>query len=659
MSGLFPELAAGERADAQPPAPRPPPKAARRVLGSRACVESFARALALPVEVVDVEVIERDKVRVGTRHGDSRRSIFFIHPGERAWKRVAGFGIAVEGAGVEPDLAKALMQFLARYQRATLRSFADRVRAQPESTGPDPVAAEATDARPEGPSTRGAPPTAWNDLPDPGNDRGGADAGPPTHVPSPPPWNDLPGTRDDPEAAARASAARGEDPDPLRLPADIHGALFYNYGSKSGWRTFFEDHDLYRGGCSHIEGRVATVMHREIECTYNRAPDTAWGRGTFGALPDEPRDHPQDEWSMLVDTDLSDRDVIMGGDARLDAAFDAIAAMPVRPDVVLLQSTCVPVVTGDDLEASAERARRKHKLPIAVVGYIEHPHASALVQQLADMRDTPRPDTAALIGMPRIAGVTELREILEEAGVSLLGPMVPDLPAGAMDQLGSASLLVTYDDPHTRHDVARVLARLSHRRAVTPPPPFGPEASRRFCREIAEALGRADDFDRCWDARRPFWAPRWEALVERARGYRVGFVVDRADWRSRVERRVGVPLLDAVRAMGFGVDLYVFVRDGEAVAEPDDAGVRVSPYATPEGLEALLREPGVALVYSELRYDRRLPRTGHASFSLEEFRVGPTGALATLEALLDRCEAPWFRRYGALAGAPFAQGGAR
>jgi len=64
-------------------------------------------------------------------------------------------------------------------------------------------------------------------------------------------------------------------------------------------------------------------------------------------------------------------------------------------------------------------------------------------------------------------------------------------------------------------------------------------------------------------------------------------------------------------------------------------------------------------VYSELRYDRRLPRTGHASFSLEEFRVGPTGALATLEALLDRCEAPWFRRYGALAGAPFAQGGAR
>lgn len=635
MSGLFPELEAGERAAAQPPPPKAAPKAPPRVLGSRACVESFARALALPVEVLDVEVLDHQKVRIGTRWGEGRRAISLVHPSERAWKRVAGFGIAVEGPSLEPELAKALMQFLSRYQRASLRSFADRVRAQPQLTDPESIAAEAAEA------TRTHP------------------EGPQPYVASPPPWNDLPGTRDDPEAAARASAARGEDPDPLRLPADVHGALFYNYGAKSGWRTFFEDHDLYRGGCSHIEGRVATVMHREIECTYNHAPDTAWGRGTFGALPDEPRERPQDEWSMLVDTDLSDRDVIMGGDARLDAAFDAIAAMPVRPDVVLLQSTCVPVVTGDDLEASAERARRKHRLPIAVVGYIEHPHASALVQQLAAMPDAPRPGVAALIGMPRIAGVNELREILEEAGVSLLGPMVPDLPAGAMEQLGGASLLVTYDEPHTRSDVARVLERLAHRRAISPPPPFGPEASRRFCREVAEALGRADEFDRCWDERRAVWASRWEALVERARGYRVGFVIERSDWRSRVDRRFGVPLLEAVRAMGFGVDLFVFARAGEAVADPDDPDVRVRPYATPEALEALLREPGVALVYSELRYDRRIPRTGHASFSLEEFRVGPTGAMATLETLLGRCETPWYRRYGALAGAPFVREGAR
>ncbi len=652
MSGLFPELAAGERAAALPPSPAPPPKTPRRVMGNRACVESFARALALPVEVTEVEVTERDKVRFGTQRGETRRSIFLVHPNERAWKRVAGFGIAVEGAAVEPDLAKALMQFLARYQRASLRSFAERVRAQPEVAEPAPATTEAVDAR-------GAPPAPWNDLPTSPESADARTIEPAPHVPSPPPWNDLPGTRDDPEAAALAAAARGEEADPLRLPADMHGALFYNYGSKSGWRTFFEDHDLYRGGCSHIEGRVATVMHREIECTYNRAPDTAWGRGTFGALPDEHRERPQEEWSMLVDTDLGDRDVIMGGDARLDAALDAIAAMPVRPDVVLLQSTCVPVVTGDDLEASAERARKKHRLPITVVGYIEHPHASALVQQLAEMPEAPRPDAAALIGMPRIAGVNELREVLEEAGVSLLGPMVPDLPAGAMAELGAASLLVTYDEPHTRHDVARVLERLAHRRAISPPPPFGPEASRRFCREIADALGRAEAFDQCWEARRAFWASTWEALVERAKEYRVGFVIERADWRSRVERRFGVPLLDAVRAMGFGVDLYVFAREGEAVAESDDAGVRVRPYGTPEALEALLREPGVALVYSELRYDRRIPRTGHASFSLEEFRVGPTGAVATLETLLGRCEAPWFRRYGALAGTAFAREVAR
>jgi hypothetical protein len=657
MSALFPELEAPRTPEAPPPPKRAPSQEGPTTLrASPACTAAFTRALALPVEVLDVEVLPRDRVRINTRHGDGRRAIFLVHPGERAWKRVAGFGVTVEGPAVEPELAKALQTFLGRYHAATLRSFAELVRKQSSREEQRPA--------PEPPQepAKGAAPTPWHEfadkrLPDstPWNENTGRRSeGPDTRVGDPnngttERWNDHDGSR----------AARLDEPDPDRLKTDMRGALFFSYGAKAGWRTFFEDHDLYRGGCSHIEGRVATVMHREIECTYNLAPETAWGRGSFGSLPDDPRESAPEQWSILLDTDLNDRDVIMGGDARLDAAFDAIAAMPVRPDLVLVQSTCVPVVTGDDLEASAERARRKHRLPIAVVGYIEHPHASALVSQLEQVHSRCEPHTAVLLGMPRIAGIGELIELMRDAGVTLLGPMIPDLPSNVVDDFSRASLLVTYDEPHSRDDVKRALEILNDRRSIAPTAPFGPEGSRLFCREIADALGMAEAFDARWEEGRAAWAPRWDALVERAKGYRAGFVVERADWGSRIERRMGVPLLDAVRAMGFGVDVYAWVRPGEDVREPDDPDVRVHRYATQDELEALLKSSPAAIFYSEMRYDRRLPRTGHASFSLEELRVGPTGALASLETLLARCETPWYRRYGRLAGTAFNAGGAR
>ncbi len=442
------------------------------------------------------------------------------------------------------------------------------------------------------------------------------------------------------------------DHDPLRLPDDIDHALFRSYGLAGAWRTFFEDHDLYRGSCTQLRGNVASIMHRDIECESSYAPENVWGMGTFAGLATDIQ--PEllgggDRDGLTLDTHLGDRDVILGGDTRLDAALNAIAAMPRRPELVVLNSTCISVVTGDDLEASAERARRKHGLAVTALGCIEHPVQGTLMSQLATVKRAPVARAAVLVGAPRIAGMDSVLSILRNAGVEIDGPMLPDMPAGFVNSIGRASLFVVYDQPFTRGSVRQLLEQFPDAAVLAPPPPFGFEATRAFCFGVAAACGVEEAMQRYWNERYAGLASPWQMLTARASRYRVALVSDHPDWKARLWSRLGVPLLETLRAMHFGVDVFAFASPGAAVAQSSDAGIRVRPFTSEPELTALLRASDAPLVYSEIRYDPRVTRTGHASVSLEDFRCGIEASFTTLDALVRRCELPWFRRYGALA----------
>jgi hypothetical protein len=152
-------------------------------------------------------------------------------------------------------------------------------------------------------------------------------------------------------------------------------------------------------------------------------------------------------------------------------------------------------------------------------------------------------------------------------------------------------------------------------------------------------------------------------------GYRLGFVVDEARIRLFAEPRLwmGIPILDVVKEMGFGLDPFVRVTPGHDQRRGDaDAtkmlgqlggeGARVSAFSTPDALGKLLCASEAQAFYSDLYFDRRLTRSGKGQFSTQVFQMGVEGAIETLKQLLAVCRMPFYRKYAAHLGQPFGMG---
>lgn len=65
-------------------------------------------------------------------------------------------------------------------------------------------------------------------------------------------------------------------------------------------------------------------------------------------------------------TDLKEQDIIFGGEKKLAAAIDELVAKH-RPKLVFVYSTCIVGVIGDDLEAVAKAAARRHGIEVIPV----------------------------------------------------------------------------------------------------------------------------------------------------------------------------------------------------------------------------------------------------------------------------------------------------
>ena len=122
-------------------------------------------------------------------------------------------------------------------------------------------------------------------------------------------------------------------------------------------------------------------------------------------------------------------------------------------------------------------------------------------------------------------------------------------------------------------------------------------------------------------------------------------------------RSGGVQAPALLAEMGFGIDLLLFREKGQPAdpaAEALLAGLpgagrhRLRAFASPEELRKRLRSGGLSIVYSNLCHDRRLTRSGLATFSLRDLEMGTAGALRTLQRLVERCETPFFREIARL-----------
>jgi hypothetical protein len=460
------------------------------------------------------------------------------------------------------------------------------------------------------------------------------------------------------------------------LPSDYPESVFYAFAPSSGWRRFFEGTELYRGACATHTGNVAVVEHTDIECIFNIAPYDNRLPGFF-TNPNVERDAAGFSPAAVppnfavggpgrqLFTDIQDRDVIRGADKLLDRALETLAEDPNKPELVFIQSGCLPDVTGDDLDASVARTSAKLRLPVIVVGTQNDPISAAmgkLVQAREIAPDRPlAPGSVALLGMPEFAGRRSLDELLERAGIPVLVSVLPNFDRAAVEQLVRAEVLIGYPWDRYRETAGRLAARLAPARAIQPGAPFGLDGSSRWLRAIGEAVGRSDAIEDVLGAELDTITPQWRTLGARARRYRIGFVVDQPNWRAALAptRTLGVPMLPMLREMGFGIDVLVHSGASAGAGKREQLGpdIRVRSFRSCAELDAQLREDETVLWYSEMLYERRLTRTGNNPFSLRQFRMGLQGALDTLRELVRLAELPFYRRYSRYLGQAFTEMG--
>lgn len=453
-----------------------------------------------------------------------------------------------------------------------------------------------------------------------------------------------------------------EAADEHMLATDYLESVLYSYAPSNGWRRFFEGTELYRGACGSHQGNVAIVDHTELECVFNQVPYEERLPGFFNTPATEGA-HLRDEHApaqIQLLTDIQDRDVITGADVLLDRALESLADHPHQPELVIVQAGCLPDVTGDDLQASVSRTAARLRLPVVVVGQHNDPVGVSLGQiverEAVDPERALEPDAVMFVGLPAFRGRQDMFELFERAGIRVAGVILPDFDPEVVARLAKVSLFVLHPWERYELSAARLAARHAPARAITPGSPFGLRSTRRWMLTIAEALGRRAELAAVLDEAWAELAPRWATLQARARRHRVGFVVEQSSWQLALasRRSFGVPLVEQLVEMGFGVEILAFAGT-LPVAEQRFDGLRVRSYRDCQSLADLLASDEVSAWYSDLHYDRRLTRNGKNSFSLRNFRMGLAGAVETLEDLLDSVELPFYRRYGRYLGTAFPE----
>jgi nitrogenase iron protein len=434
------------------------------------------------------------------------------------------------------------------------------------------------------------------------------------------------------------------------------------WGAPDQWRQFFCDLETHRNARTRLqlEAPVLQVWHRDLECSF-ATPSFFGGHPSFfnfpwvtprpvpapprsepGARPDVPAPLRQ---PVTLDTNLRDLDVVHGGTARLEAAVEAAVRAGLHAQAVLIHTTCVPTVIGDDAEAVARRFRRRLRVPVLYANPATNRYEDLAGDFLRRLRRRPpvrgarRPHAVNLVGFPDGPALAELALLLLAAGVRVQVCALPTLRLADAARYLDAGAQVLYPNADYAGTYADVFEPLPLP-TIRPEAPYGWEGTRRWLVEVARLFGlerraRAA-FRRAAEALRP---ARDKARAE-SHGRRLAFVIDRTtlDHLADPSRLWGVPAIRVLQELGFGVDVLFHDVAGRAPSS-------FRAFRTAEELARLLREGAFSAVYSEYFFDDRPARAGKAQFSLSAFELGLAGAVRTAERLNDICRWPFWRRY--------------
>ncbi len=140
--------------------------------------------------------------------------------------------------------------------------------------------------------------------------------------------------------------------------------------------------------------------------------------------------NPSATLDRLLCTRLTEVEAVMGGESKLyEALVDAYNRY--RPSMMMVISTCVPDIVGDDMESAVARARRELGIPIVLVKEVRHFRAPrgfqaamvALADQLMEKSGVEE-GSVNIFTFPIHGGgihVAELIDVLKKAGIGVNG----------------------------------------------------------------------------------------------------------------------------------------------------------------------------------------------------------------------------------------------
>lgn len=465
---------------------------------------------------------------------------------------------------------------------------------------------------------------------------------------------------------AAASAQSEGDPDSQGI-SDRLG------GNPGQWRRFFCDREFNRHsfwqGSSGFAGKVLYFVHADYDCSF-MPPDITFRGMTFLNYPPV---HPHSSDTPAMDThyehwtsELKDKDVVLGTDHKLKALMEQIKTR-VKPDLIMIQWSCVPTIIGDDRDALADMCREAGGCPVltnTIQKRLEEGGNYSPFEELFDqLREdprflgTPRDENAVnLVDCPPYFFDDELKAVLDEAGVRVNFRIFPTVDLKGVRGYLAARCQVLPDYFKDVPTVQRSLGELDLQTHYAPAPfgiadtreyvltavrPFGPEAEEKAFRRLDAELEKL--------------RAKWEALSREASKYRVAFVVeaDNIPQVLRPEFLTGIPVARIVAEMGFSADFLVHAPGGRLPKEAEELKKQawfktppsVTGFSDREGLRQALEDGTFRSVYSDIFFDRRISRAGKTQFSMRTFEAGLAGAVRSLERMLSLCRFSFYQRY--------------
>jgi len=453
------------------------------------------------------------------------------------------------------------------------------------------------------------------------------------------------------------------------------------WGADDQWRRFYCDFETRRNVRMSLEGGtpLVNVWHQDLECSYSTPNYEDRSLPAFYKFPwprserdhddgeNRPDDGPrsedgkgsqnqEDQDGALgnIMTNIKDLDVIHGGGKKLDEAIgEAVKNAKGRAEAIIVHSTCIPTVIGDDAEAIVKRWQARTNVPVVFMN-----HAESSCQELdvclvlfKKMQQDPsfakiarRRRSVNLVGFPSGPALKELIRLLQEIGVSVNACVMPSLSLAVARRYLAAEVQVLYPNAAYAATYKEFFEPMPIR-TLKPDAPYGFAGTRKWLESVAGEFGLKAKVRAVFGKAAKPLLDEWDASRREAATQGLGFVVDANHVTRLADPSLtwAIPVLRFLREMGFGVEILCF---GQAQKQ----AAHFTSFNTPAELEALLRDGPFQAVYSEYAYDSRLARAGKAQFSLEDFEMGLGGAARTVQKLGAICRWPFQRRYARYMG---------